>query len=191
MKCHYCTCPHNDMSNTGPQKKICCLKMREERTAGVYRRDIWSRPSWTARKEAYDPTPKMKGKGEGKAPTRREKPLEECLPDKVAVDACEAVIETPASPIGYMSPPPSNVQLPLTPRKGTTLFDDVDDLMDSVVNAVGVDAEKTVAATEEQPDGDIAMDAAPPEDINQFIADTAKQFAGMMKELKDKGADTA
>ncbi|KAE9345478.1 hypothetical protein PF008_g8734 [Phytophthora fragariae] len=160
--------------------------MREERTAGVYRRDIWSRPSWTARKEAYDPTPKMKGKGEGKAPTRREKPLEECLPDKVAVDACEAVIETPASPIGYMSPPPSNVQLPLTPRKGTTLFDDVDDLMDSVVNAVGVDAEKTVAATEEQPDGDIAMDAAPPEDINQFIADTAKQFAGMMKELKDK-----
>ncbi|KAE9083527.1 hypothetical protein PF010_g21179 [Phytophthora fragariae] len=179
MKRHYCAGAHNDMGNIGPHKKFDCLKMREDRAAGVYRRDIWSRPSSMARKVAYDPTPKMKGKRKGKAPTRREVPLEECLPTKVAVDTCEAVQETPASPTGYMSPPPSNVQLQLTPGKGTTLFDDLDEPMDSVVNAVGVDAEKTVAATGEQPDGDIDMDAT-------SIAETAKQFADMMKELEKK-----
>ncbi|KAE9011203.1 hypothetical protein PF005_g10754 [Phytophthora fragariae] len=193
MKCHYCAGAHNDMGNIGPHKKFDCLKMRVDRAVGVYRRDIWSRPSSMARKVAYDPTPKMKGKGKDKAPTRREVPLEECLPAKVAVDACKAVQETPVSPTGYMSPPPSNVQLPLTPGRGATLFDDLDEPMDSVVNAVGVDAEKTVTATEEQPDSDIDMDATLQEGSKHSIAETAKQFADMMKELEKKarGADTA
>ncbi|KAE9012595.1 hypothetical protein PR003_g3119 [Phytophthora rubi] len=53
MKSRYCVGMHDDMINIGPQKKIDCLKMHEGKAA---------------RKEAYDPTPKMKGKG---APPRR------------------------------------------------------------------------------------------------------------------------
>ncbi|GMF48150.1 unnamed protein product [Phytophthora fragariaefolia] len=46
----------------------------------------------------------------------------------------------PASPNEYTSPPPINLELPLTPGRGVLLFSDEDESMDSVVNVVNVDS---------------------------------------------------
>ncbi|KAE8877742.1 hypothetical protein PF005_g15501 [Phytophthora fragariae] len=67
MKCHYCGGVHNSMKNIGPHKMVDCPKRAEDKAAGVHRRNIWSRSSRQARKEAYEPTPKMKGNFKGKA----------------------------------------------------------------------------------------------------------------------------
>ncbi|KAG6620366.1 uncharacterized protein IUM83_16373 [Phytophthora cinnamomi] len=98
MKYHYCGGEHNKMNNVGPHKMFDCSKRALDKAAGVYRRNIWSRPSHQARKEVHEPTSKMRGNGKGtvKGKVRREVPLEECLAKAVAVDACNA--EQDASP---------------------------------------------------------------------------------------------
>ncbi|KAE9234094.1 hypothetical protein PF005_g2035 [Phytophthora fragariae] len=143
MKCHYCGGVHNSMKNIDPHKIVDCPKRADDKAAGVHRRNIWSRPSGQARKEAYEPTAKMKGnfKGKAKAKVRREILLAECMGKDVSVDACDAQVgNPPASDNGYTSPPPSNIELPLTPGRGITLFSDEDGPMESAVNAVNADA---------------------------------------------------
>ncbi|GMF57063.1 unnamed protein product [Phytophthora fragariaefolia] len=189
MKCHYCGGVHNNLNNVGAHKMISCPKRALDKAAGVHRRNIWSRPSRQARKEAHEPTPKMRGNGKGKvkANVRREVPLDECLAKAVAVDACNA--EQGASPVttdGCTSPPPSNFEVPLTSGKGTLPFSDEDEPMDTVINAVNADVTGKAQAASIEPDGDVAMEEQPGVDSNQAIADTTKSFAGMLTELEKK-----
>ncbi|KAE9346102.1 hypothetical protein PR003_g7595 [Phytophthora rubi] len=189
MKCHYCGGVHNSMKNIGPHKMVDCHKRAEDKAAGVHRRNIWSRPSRQARKEAYEPTPKMKGnvKGKAKAKVRREIPLAECMGKDVAVDACDAQHgNPPASDDGYMSRPPSNMELPLTPGRGITPFSDEDEPMESVVNAVNADAPGKAQAVDNRSDDDVDMEGHQGEDSKQTIAATTERFAGMMNELEKK-----
>ncbi|KAE9044851.1 hypothetical protein PR001_g5204 [Phytophthora rubi] len=153
------------MKNIGPHKMVDCPKRAEDKAAGVHRRDIWSRPSRQARKEAYEPTPKMKVnfKGKAKAKVRREIPLAECMG--------------------------KDVELPLTPGRGMTPFED--EPMESVVKAVKADAPGKAQAADKQSDGDVDMEGHQSEDSMQTITATTKRFAGMMNELEKKGADTA
>ncbi|KAE8908146.1 hypothetical protein PF003_g7707 [Phytophthora fragariae] len=164
-----------------------CPKRAEDKAAGGHRRDIWSRPSRQARKEAYEPTPKMKVnfKGKAKAKVRHEIPLAECMGKDVSVDACDAQVgNTPASDDGYTSPPPSNIELPLTPGRGMTPFED--EPMESVVKAVKADAPGKAQAADKQSDGDVDMEGHQSEDNMQTITATTKRFAGMMNELEKK-----
>ncbi|KAE8912299.1 hypothetical protein PF007_g25767 [Phytophthora fragariae] len=189
MKCHYCGGVHNSMKNIGPHKMVDCHKRAEDKAAGVHRCNIWPRLSRQARKEAYEPTPKMKGnvKGKAKAKVRREIPLAECMGKDVAVDACDAQHgNPPASDDGYMSRPPSNIELPLTPGRGITPFSDEDEPMESVVNAVNADAPGKAQAVDNRSDDDVDMEGHQGEDSKQTIAATTERFAGMMNELEKK-----
>ncbi|KAE8987647.1 hypothetical protein PR003_g21659 [Phytophthora rubi] len=136
----------------------------------------------------------MKGnfKGKAKAKVPREIPLAECMGKDVSVDACDAQVgNPPASDDGYTSPPPSNIELPLAPGRGMAPFSDEDKPMESVVNAVNVDAPGKAQAADKQSDGDVDMEGNQGENSMQTIAATTERFAGMMNELEEKGADTA
>ncbi|OWZ10387.1 hypothetical protein PHMEG_00016764 [Phytophthora megakarya] len=112
MKCHYCGGEHNKVNDVGPHRKADCPKLALDVAAGVYRRNIWSRPSAKLRKPTHEPTPKMTGKGKGKAKkARREIPLEECQqPTDVTADACDATLATPSSPAPSISPPSRDME---------------------------------------------------------------------------------
>ncbi|POM64118.1 Hypothetical protein PHPALM_20396 [Phytophthora palmivora] len=184
MKCHYCAGVHNDINNIGPHKKADCLKLKQDQALGVFRRDIYAVGKAGPRKPVHDPVPKMKGKAKK---VRREVPIQECLQAAVPVDACRAVQEkAPPSPDGYVSPQPSALELPVTPGRGTAPFDDEDESMDSVVNAVDVDAKGKSQDGPQQSDGDEAMEEKAVEVNNQGIVATTERFAGMMSELESK-----
>ncbi|OWY92304.1 hypothetical protein PHMEG_00038753, partial [Phytophthora megakarya] len=136
MKCHYCGGEHNKMNDVGPHKKADCPKLALDVAAGVYRRNIWSRPSTKLRKPTHEPTPKMTGKGKGKAKkARREIPLEECQqPTDVAADACDATLATPSSPAP--SKPPSRDMEPAYVWEGPSHSDEP---MDSVFAQRNID----------------------------------------------------
>ncbi|POM81689.1 Hypothetical protein PHPALM_307 [Phytophthora palmivora] len=178
MKCHYCAGVHNDINNIGPHKKADCLKLKQDQAL-----DIYAVGNAGPRKPAHEPVPKMKGKAKK---VRREVPIHECLQAAVPVDACRAVQEkAPPSPDGYVSPPSSAFELPVTSGRGTAPFDDEDEPMDSVVNAVDVDA-KDKRDRSQQSDGDETMEEKSVEVNNQGIVATTERFAGMMSELESK-----
>ncbi|POM59764.1 hypothetical protein PHPALM_31461 [Phytophthora palmivora] len=153
------------------------------------RKNIYAVGKAGPRKPVHDPVPKMIGKAKK---VRREVPIQECLQAAVPVDACRAVQEkAPPSHDGYVSPPPSALELPLTPGRGTAPFDDEDEPMDSVVNAVDVDAKDKSQDGPQQSDGDEAMEEKAVEVNNQGIVATTERFAGMMSELESKAADSA
>ncbi|POM72377.1 LOW QUALITY PROTEIN: Hypothetical protein PHPALM_10913, partial [Phytophthora palmivora] len=175
---------HNDINNIGPHKKADCLKLKQDQALGVFCRDIYAVGRAGPRKPVHDPVPKMKGKAKK---VRREVPIQECLQAAVPVDACRAVQEkAPPSPDGYVSPPPSALELPVTPGRGTAPFDDEDEPMDSVVKAVDVDAKDKSQDGSQQSDGDEAMEEKAVEVNNQGIVATTERFAGMMSELESK-----
>ncbi|KAJ8577904.1 hypothetical protein ON010_g1306 [Phytophthora cinnamomi] len=166
MKYHYCGGEHNKMNNVGPHKMFDCSKRALDKAAGVYRRNIWSRPSHQARKEVHEPTSKMRGNGKGtvKGKVRREVPLEECLAKAVAVDACNA--EQDASP--------------------ATANGDEDEPMDTVINTVNADATGKAQAAGKQPNGGVEKVEQPGKDSNQEIAETAMSLSGMLTEVEKK-----
>ncbi|POM60386.1 hypothetical protein PHPALM_30767 [Phytophthora palmivora] len=175
MKCHYCAGVHTDIYKIGPHKKADCLKLKQDQAL-----DIYSVGKPGPRKTVHEPVPKMKGETKK---IRREVPIQKCLQAAVPVDACRAVQEkAPPSPNGYVSPPPSALELPVTPGRGTAPFDDEDVPMDSVVNA----GDDKIQGGPEQSDGDEAKEEKAVEVNNQGIVATTERFAGMMSELESK-----
>ncbi|OWZ01274.1 LOW QUALITY PROTEIN: hypothetical protein PHMEG_00027375, partial [Phytophthora megakarya] len=179
MKCHYCGGEHNKMNAVGPHRKADCPKWALDVAAGVYRRNM---PSAKLRKPTHEPTPKMTGKGKGKAKkARREIPLEECQqPTDVAADACDATLATPSSPAPSISPP-AGTRNPPTPGRDQVMLDaqESDEPMDFVFaqHNIGVNGGHVKDGADQ--DGPLRPD-------EQQIAE-ALNLETMRLEDKDKG----
>ncbi|POM64446.1 Hypothetical protein PHPALM_20015 [Phytophthora palmivora] len=178
MNCQYCARVGNDTNNIGPHKVADCLEF------GVFRRNIYAVGKSWLRKPLHLPVVEMKGKTNK---VRGEIPVPECPHAAVSVDACRAVeYKAHVRPDEYVSPPPSALELPVTPGRSTAAFDGEDELRDSVVNAVDVDAKDKSQDGPQQSDDKEVMEEKAAEVNNRGIVATTEHFAGMMSELESK-----